>query len=401
MAALLAIGTRNGLFLASSRDDRRTWELSGPHFPTTEILAIAIDRRPGTPRLLAGTTSSPLGTSVSVSDDLGRTWRESQRAPAAFPPGADVTLSRVWQLTPGPAEQPGRVYAGTEPSALFASDDGGTTFELMDGLWDHPHRPDWGAGFGGQAVHTVLPHPADPTRVLIAMSTGGVYRTADGGISWAPANTGIRADFLPDPAAEFGQCVHKVARDAVEPDRLYAQSHHGVYRSDDDAASWHSIADGLPSDFGFAMVAHPWRGDVIYNFPVTDSSVESPTADTDELRVPPGTGCGVYRSADAGRSWEALTEGLGDAGFGDARPGDPRPGDPRPGDPRPGDERSGDERSRPVVLRDAMCADDAAEAGIYFGTRSGEVFASRDEGDSWAPVADGLPGVLCVRAALL
>jgi hypothetical protein len=361
MTALLAIGTGQGLFLARSEDDRRSWRVSEPHFPMTAVHAVAIDKRPGTPRLLTGMTSSRSGPSVAVSDDLGETWQESPRGPIAFPPEAGACMNRVWQLTPGPAEQPGRVYAGTEPSALFASDDGGMTFELLDGLWDHPHRPDWGAGFGGQAVHTVLPHPADPTRVLIAMSTGGVYRTADDGLTWAPTNTGIKAPFLPDPFPEFGQCVHKVARDAVNPDRLYAQNHHGVYRSDDDGAGWHSIADGLPTDFGFAMVAHPWRADVIYTFPI----------EADERLHPPDFRCRVYRSGDAGRGWEALADGLPEAPF------------------------------YPAVLRDAMCADDAPDAGIYFGTRSGEVFASRDEGDSWSAVAPHLPDVLCVRAAVL
>jgi hypothetical protein len=327
----------------------------------TGVYAVAIDKRRGSPRLLAGMTSSHFGPSVAVSDDLGASWQEPERAPVAFPERAGVALERVWQLAPGPADQPDRVYAGTQPSALFVSDDGGRTYDLVDGLWDHPHRPTWGAGFGGQAVHTVLPDPRDPDAVLVAMSTGGVYRTADGGESWAPSNAGISAYFLPDPNPEYGQCVHKVARDPVEPDRLYAQNHHGVYRSSDAGATWHSIADGLPSDFGFAMVAHPRRSGVVYNFPI----------ERDGMRFPPERRCRVYRSGDAGASWEALSDGL-------------------PEDP-----------FYPAVLRDAMCADDADPAGVYFGTRSGAVYASRDEGDSWSLVAANLPDVLCVRAAAL
>jgi photosystem II stability/assembly factor-like uncharacterized protein len=270
-------------------------------------------------------------------------------------------LKRVWQLAPGPDSQPGRIYAGTEPSALFVSDDGGETFEMVRSLWDHPHREKWGAGFGGQAIHTVLPHPADTSSVLVAMSTGGVYRTADAGASWTANNTGIKAYFLPDPWPEFGQCVHKVARDAGDPDRFYAQNHHGVYRSDDAGATWQSIAEGLPSDFGFAMVAHPRRPGVIYNFPLT----------ADARRYPTGERCQVFRSQDAGATWEPLTDGLPSEPF------------------------------YPAVLRDAMCADDAEPTGVYFGTRSGEVYASRDEGDSWALVAGHLPDVLSVRAAVV
>ena len=159
------------------------------------------------------------------------------------------------------------VWAGTEPSALFRSDDGGAPSTWSAALWDHPHRPQWGAGFGGQAVHTVLPAPAPTRTVLVAMSTGGVYRTDDGGETWEPGNTGIKAYFMPDPWPEFGQCVHKVARDAGRPDRLFAQNHHGVYRTDDGGATWKSIADGLPTDFGFPIVAHPRRPDTVYELP--------------------------------------------------------------------------------------------------------------------------------------
>ncbi|WP_405149924.1 exo-alpha-sialidase [Sphaerisporangium sp. NBC_01403] len=361
MTVLLAVGTAKGLFLARSDDDRRSWDISGPHFPMTGVYGLCVDKRRATPRLLAGVTSSHFGPSVAFSDDLGASWQEPARRPIAFPEDTDTALERVWQLTPDPAGHPDRVYAGTQPSALFVSDDGGVTFELVRALWDHPHRPRWDAGFGGQAVHTVLPHPLDPEALLVAMSAGGVYRSADGGASWTAGNSGIQATFLPERFPEFGQCVHKVSRDAVDPDRLYAQNHHGVYRSDDDGAHWESIADGLPSDFGFSIVAHPRRADVIYNFPLV----------ADSMRFPPELRCRVYRSQDAGKTWEALSEGLPTGPF------------------------------YPVVLRDAMCTDDADLAGVYFGTRSGEVYASRDEGDSWALVAAHLPDVLCVRAAVV
>lgn len=359
MTHLLAIGTGKGLLLATSDDDRRSWRLSGPHFPMTAVYAVGIDKRRAVPRLLVATASSHFGPGVATSDDLGASWREPDQAPLAFPHDTGATLGRVWQFAPGPAGEPDLVYAGSEPSALFRSIDGGVTYELVRGLWDHPHREQWAAGFGGQAIHTVLPHPHDPGRIVVAMSTGGVYRTDDGGESWTASNTGIRAYFLSDEWPEYGQCVHKVARDAVDPDRLYAQNHHGVYRSDDAGARWSSIADGLPSDFGFPMVAHPTRSGVIYNFPLA----------ADRERFPADRRCRVFRSEDAGETWAAVSDGL-------------------PTDP-----------FYPTVLRDAMCADDAAPAGIYFGTRSGEVYASRDEGDSWSRVAAHLPDVLCVRAA--
>jgi len=361
MTVLLAIGTEKGLFLATGTDDRRTWRVGPAHFPMQAVYAVGVDTRRPAPRLLAGVTSSHFGPSVAVSDDLGASWQEPDTAPLAFPEGTGVSLERVWQLAPaGPAE-PDVVYAGTQPSALFRSVDGGRTYEMVTGLWEHPHRPDWGAGYGGQAVHTVLPHPDDPARVLVAMSTGGVYRTPHGGATWAPANQGIKAYFLPDPWPEFGQCVHKVARDAAEPERLYAQNHHGVYRSDDGGDSWVSIADTLPSDFGFPVVAHPHRAGVVYTFPLTADSHRHPVDDK----------CRVFRSADAGATWEPLSRGLPEEPF------------------------------YPSVLRDAMCVDGADPAGVYFGTRSGEVFAGRDDGESWSQVAAHLPDVLCVRAVSL
>jgi hypothetical protein len=359
--SLLAIGTGKGLFLARSEDDRRTWTVSEPHFAMTGVYAVGIDTRREPVRLLAGVDSSHFGPIVATSDDLGATWSEPEERPIAFPEDSEVALKRVWQITPGPADQPDVVYAGTEPQGLFRSTDGGVTYEFVRGLWDHPHRPDWGAGFGGPAIHTIVPHPTDPKRVLVAMSTGGVYRTMDGGESWEASNTGIKAYFYPDPWPEFGQCVHKVAFNAGRPEQLFAQNHHGVYRSDDGGASWTSIAEGLPSDFGFPMVAHPHRPGVIYNFPL----------EADSKRFPPGAKCRVYRSEDAGATWQALSGGLPSEAF------------------------------YATVLRDAMCVDNAEVPGVYFGSRTGEVFASADEGEQWQRVAEHLPEVLCVRAAVI
>ena len=354
---LAAIGTVKGLFLARS-SDRSQWQVSDIQFPMNAVYAVGIAVHAGSPRLFVSATSEHWGPSVFHSDDLGQTWAEPEKGSIGFPEGTDASLERVWQIVASPTE-PDVVWAGSQPSALWRSEDGGLHFELVRGLWDHPHRAGWGAGFGGQAIHTVLPHPSDAARVAVAMSTGGVYRTEDGGASWQASNTGVKAYFNPDPWPEYGQCVHKIARDAANPDRLYLQNHHGVNRSDDDGRTWTSIADGLPSDFGFAMVSHPTRGDVAYNFPIT----------ADGERVPPEHACRVYRTEDAGQTWTALTDGLPQDDYYD------------------------------IVLRDAMCADDSDPAGLYFGTRGGQVFASADEGEHWSVLAEHLPGVLCVRAA--
>jgi photosystem II stability/assembly factor-like uncharacterized protein len=359
--ALLAIGTRKGLWLATSDDGRKTWNFTGPHHPMTEVYAVAIDTRGPTPRLLAGVTSEHFGPSISTSDDLGATWQEPDHAPVAFPQGTGASLARVWQITPGPVDHPEVVYAGTEPSALFRSTDGGRTYDFVEGLWQHPHREQWHPGGGGQAVHTVLPHPTDEQQVTVAMSTGGVYKTSDGGGSWQPSNTGVKVSHMPDPYPEFGQCVHKVATNAGAPERMYLQNHHGVYRSDDSGATWESIAEGLPTDFGFAMVVHPRKPDVVYNFPI----------EADARRFPPEGKCRVYRSEDAGKSWTALSHGLPEGGFWSS------------------------------VLRDAMCVDEGQPAGVYFGSRTGEVFASADEGDHWQRIIEHLPDVLTVRAAVI
>lgn len=364
---LLAVGTRKGLFLSRRPVGQRAvrgWEFTGPHFEAQAVYAFSIDRRgDGPPRLLAGADSAHWGPSVFHSDDLGATWKEPADPPVRYPRDTGTSLERVWQLQPGGESEPGVVYAGTEPGGLFRSVDGGESFELVRPLWEHPTRRDWAPGGGGLGLHTVLVDPRDARRVTVAVSTGGVYRTRDGGESWEPANRGVSAVFLPEGQQypDHGQCVHKVARDAENPDRLYLQNHWGVFRSDDDAATWRPVGAGLPSDFGFPVAAHPRRGGVAYLFPLN--------ADSD--RVPAGHRCLVHRTTDGGESWEAPGSGLPQgAHYG-------------------------------PVLRDALCTDDAEPAGIYFGNRNGEVYASADEGDSWQQLASHLPDVLCVRAAVL
>lgn len=241
---LLTVGTRKGLFIGRRHEGR--WEFDDPHFPAQAVYSVAIDTRPDTPRLLVGGDSSHWGPSVFHSDDLGRTWTEPPAPAVRFPQDTGASLERVWQLHPAPAHSPGVVYAGTEPAALFRSEDGGTSFSLVRPLWEHPSRSAWVPGGGGEAVHTVVTDERDPEAVTVAVSTAGVFRSRDGGASWAPANRGVAATFLPDPHPEFGQCVHKIAQDAGDPDRLYLQNHWGVYRSDDDGDSWQLLAEHLP-----------------------------------------------------------------------------------------------------------------------------------------------------------
>ena len=363
MPVLLMVGTTKGAFLFRERGDKHVFESSGPLLEGSSIPALAFDARDGRCRILAGASNFFFGTSVLHSDDLGVTWSEpTEGGNVKFPQGTEAALKQVWQLRPAGESEPDVVYAGVEPAALFRSDDGGLTFSLVRGLWDHPHRPTWQPGGGGLCLHTILPDATDPRRMLVAISTGGVYRTDDSGATWRSSNTGIRADFMPEEQRfpEYGQCVHKVARDATNPDTLYLQNHGGLYRSDDAGQQWRDIANGVPSDFGFPVVAHPKRGGTAYVIPLEGMG-----------RWMPAGHCRVYRTSDGGASWEALSDGLPQEG------------------------------AYQTVLRDAFCADQADQPGLYFGTRGGEIYGSFDDGDSWRLLADHLPAVLCVRAQAL
>jgi hypothetical protein len=357
---LVLVGTTKGLFALRSGDGRERFGLSGPSFAGEEVYATGIDTRGPAPRLFVGSVSNHWGPVLRRSDDLGKTWSEDEQAALAFPDGSDASLARIWQLAPGPADEPDVVYAGVEPAALFRSDDGGRSFSLVRGLWDHPHRPQWEPGGGGLCLHTVLVHPSDPNRLLVAISAAGVYLSDDGGGSWRASNTGIVVGFMPEaPELEFGQCVHKVARDAGDPERLYLQHHGGIYRSDDGGGSWVAMTSIAGMDFGFPVVAHPTRPGTTYLLPL----------ESDEYRCTPDGRCIVWRTADGGASWEPLTSGL--------------------------PQRD----AHLTVLRDAFTTDGQDPAGLYFGTRSGEVYGSVDDGGSWQLLADHLPPVLSVRAA--
>jgi len=359
---LILVGTMKGAFLFRSNGERRDWEMAGPWFQGEPVYALTYDGRDGGRSLWAAPWSFFYGPSLRRSDDFGATWTDHESRPVRFPEGSEAELKRIWQIDLGRGGAD-VAYCGVEPAALFASRDGGESWSLVQGLWDHPQRPRWNPGAGGLCLHTIVRHGDDPQRLLVAVSAAGVYRSDDGGATWAPRNVGVRAQFLPEDQRypEFGQCVHKVAAHPSRPDRLFLQNHWGLYRSDDFGDSWHDVAHGVPSDFGFAMVVHPHDPDTVYIVPL----------ESDLFRCTPEAKLRVYRTRDAAASWQPLTNGL----------------------PQ--------EDAYETVLRDALSVDTCATPGVYFGTRSGKLFASADEGESWSAVADGLPPVVCVKAAVV
>jgi photosystem II stability/assembly factor-like uncharacterized protein len=357
--ALLLVGTMKGAFMFRSDKSRKKWRMDGPHFRGEAVYALLHDTRAGRARTYAATNSMHWGPTVRSSDDFGKTWTSGEGRSVRFPPDAGRAVAQVWQIAPGRAGDPDTVYCGVEPAALFESRDGGQSWEPNKGLLNHEHQPKWQPGGGGLCLHTIVLDPANPKRMLIAISTGGVYRSDDGGKSWRARNFGVRAEFLPDKNPEFGQCVHKVVHHPSRPERLFLQNHWGLYRSDDWGDSWQDIANGVPSDFGFAMEMHPHDPDTVYIVPL----------ESDMFRCTPEAKLRVYRTTNAGASWEPLVKGLPQSG------------------------------AYETVLRDALAADTFESAGIYFGTRSGKVFGSADAGNSWTEIADGLPPVVCVKAS--
>jgi photosystem II stability/assembly factor-like uncharacterized protein len=358
---LVLAGTTKGAFLLHAGPDRDAWTLHGPWFRGAAVYAAAFDPRAGRGRILAAAQSMHWGAVVHRSDDFGATWSDPERQNVRFAEGGPDALANVWQLRPGRDSEPDVVFCGVEPAALFRSADGGDSWAPVEGLLRHEHRPRWMPGGGGLCLHTIVLDPADPLRMGVAISTGGFYRTDDGGASWTARNHGVRAEFLPDRHPEFGQCVHKVAHHPARPERLFLQNHWGLYRSDDWGDSWTDIANGVPSDFGFAMEVHPHDPDTVFIVPL----------ESDEFRIVPGARLAVYRTRDAGASWEPLTTGL----------------------PQ--------EKAYETVLRDGLCTDGGEVPGVYFGTRTGKVFGSADAGERWRELADALPPVVCVRATVV
>jgi serine/threonine protein kinase len=357
---LLLVGTTKGAFLLRSNLHRGRWDVGGPYFHGNAVYAMAFDPRAGQHRLWLS-TQSYWGTLLRFSDDFGKSWTTPQEATVRFPADAGVSLKNIWQITLGSPDEPDVLYCGVEPAALFETRNAGETWSLMRGLFDHPHRPRWVPGNGGLALHTILLDPTNSRRLYVAISAGGVYRTEDGGATWTAHNHGIRAMFMPNKNPEFGQCIHKIALHPARPERLFLQNHWGVYRSDDHAETWTDIGRGLPSDFGFALVLHPANPDCAYIVPV----------ESDQFRCACDGRLRVFRTRNGGTSWEPLARGLPQKG------------------------------AYETVLRDAMTIDSLDPAGIYFGTRSGQLFASRDEGKTWQKILDGLPPILCIRTASL
>ncbi len=344
----LLVGTGKGLFILERNGSE--WSMEGPHFAGLGVFAAMLDRRVGRKRIWAAPQSFHFGAELSFSDNGGKTWTNPEERLIKFPVDTEKSLENIWQIAPGAKDD--TLFVGVAPAAIFQTLDNGETWSLSRGLWDHPHCKEWTPGFGGLAVHTIVTDKADPNSIKIAISTGGVYQTADGGRTWNASNKGVKAYFLPDPFPEFGQCVHKIIRHPAKKDTFFLQNHHGVYRSRDGATTWDEIESGLPSNFGFGITA-------------TDSgSVFIVPLEADAKRFTCEGKLRVYRTRDEGESWEPLTNGL----------------------PQ--------ENAFEVVLRDAM---GSTENEVYFGTKNGKLFGSTNDGDSWEQIQGSLPEIYCVN----
>ena len=363
------VGTRKGAFVLTSDGKREHWDISGPLFAGWEIYHLK--GSPADPnRLYASQSTGWHGQVVQRSDDGGKTWAPvGNKFVYDGVPGThqwyDGTphpweFKRVWHLEPS-FNDPDMVYAGVEDAALFRTVDGGNTWQELPGLRGHGSGPHWQPGAGGMCLHTVILDPGNSQRMFIAISAAGAFRTDDGGTTWKPINHGLKSPFLPDPGAEVGHCVHHVAMHQSRPAVLFMQKHWDVMRTDDAGESWHEVSGNLPTDFGFVIDVHAHEPDTVYVVPIK----------SDSEHFPPDGKLRVYRSRAGGNEWEELSQGL-------------------------------PEKDCYVnVLRDAMAVDSLDQCGIYFGTTGGQVYASRDAGDTWAPIVRDLPAVLSVEVQTL
>ncbi len=362
-------GTRKGAFILESDGARRNWSIRGPFFGGWEIYHMK-----GSPtdpnRIYASQSSSWFGQVMQRSDDGGVTWApvgkdfiyEGQTGTHQFYDGSQKPweFKRVWHLEPSLTD-PDTVYAGVEDAALFRSTDGGKTWSELPGLRRHGSGPSWMPGAGGLCLHTILLDPSNPARAFIAISSAGAFRTDDGFATWKAINRGLHSDYIPDPEAETGHCVHRIARHPSRPDVLFMQKHWDVMRSDDAGDHWYEVSGNLPSDFGFVIDVHAHEPETIYVVPIQ----------SDSEHYPPGGQLRVWRSRSGGNEWEPLSDGL-------------------------------PQRDCYVnVLRDAMSVDSLDPCGIYFGTTGGQIYVSADAGDHWTAAVEHLPPVLSVEVQTL
>lgn len=372
------VGTRKGGFIFSSDQDRQQWAVSDVLFKGWNMMHMVMDARNG--RLHAALDHFVFGATTHYSDDMGKTWKQCP-APPKFTrpsvsgrpggtpeeaysgrpiPESPEQVLKVWNIEPGRADEPDVLYAGVQPAALFKSTDNGESWVLNEGLYDHPQRGKWNPGAGGLCLHSIVLDPRDQNRMYVAVSAAGVYRTDDGGQSWQPRNKNVLADFEAKTFPEFGQCVHKLALHPSQPDVLFQQNHCGVYRSDNRGDDWIDLGeDKLPSRFGFPIVIHPHEPETIYVM----------LEESDQFRMSVEGQAAVWRSKDSGESWQRITTGL-------------------------------PAKAHVVVLREAMVADNLSPAGLYAGTDTGQLFYSRDDGDSWEILADFLPPIQSLEIAM-
>ena len=355
-SVVVAVGSKKGGFLFHS-PDRRKWSVEGPFNAGGAVYHMTLDPRDGrTVYAAAPMGSEPWGPAV-YRGRAGEVLKATTTAPK-FKEGSDLSVSRIWHIEPGPSNAPDTIYAGVEPAALFRSDDRGDTWHDVESLNYHPTRKDWQPGNGGLCLHSVLVDPRNPRHLMIGISAVGAFETRDGGRSWTTENRGVRAEFMPNKYPEWGQCVHKLAWDASGDGAIFQQNHCGTYHRGPDGAAWTEVTKGLPSDFGFPIAAHPDQKHTAFVTPLIGA----------ENRVFPKGQMTVWKTTSSGKAWRSHTKGL----------------------PGP--------RAYMGVLREGMAVDAADPVGVYAGTNTGQLFASRDEGESWKMISDFLPPILSVSA---